>query len=459
MLNLEGVISVKQVRDVREYVSLRLREPEKYVCADAVGLYEQKYIDDLTLHRLCEEAYNRELFEPSVTFVPREVVRLFEFTGGVPVSLISATKEVTVAYLLEHGVPEVADSMYRYNFVPVPIHYYLREYQRCYGRHQMLQDVPAKILFETIVQEAIAMKAADITISTRGKAASVYYDVGLKKVHSNRLFNAEDIQDIIKYITMSSPFDFTSKMPKKVDIDLTPDYRGRVVINPKFKGFVITIRVAPNEAFHADVSTLNMSQDTVDFLKQHFLEPVNGLRLFVGATRSGKNTSILSMLMKLIQEEDLKVVSVEMPVEQELPGIEQINCDTVDEYVAAVNSLIRQNPGFVYITEMNEETGATVIRTTNTGKRVASTLHTNSVADTITRLQDITGISSDELIQVLHSIVYQKLIIDPETNMVRPVNRYVLFTKELKRSLYGKSTGEVIALIQEAERGDVIEYY
>ena len=75
-----------------------------------------------------------------------------------------------------------------------------------------------------------------------------------------------------------------------------------------------------------------------------------GLRLVVGPTMSGKNTTALACLKELTEDDKYKVVSIEMPVEQELEGVEQINCEDEEEYDANINSLLRQNPDFVYIT-------------------------------------------------------------------------------------------------------------
>ena len=180
-----------------------------------------------------------------------------------------------------------------------------------------------------------------------------------------------------------------------------------------------------------------------------------GLRITVGGTASGKNTTNLAMLREFTMREDNKVVSIEMPVEQILPGIEQINCDTEEEYRLNVESLLRQNPDMVYFTEMTDMTGDSIMKIANTGKIVMTTVHANSVSDTIGRLQDITGYSIDKIIQTLHSIIYQELVRDEEEDKIYPKNRYVYLSADRKAKLYGKDYGEVLLMIQKWEGGDV----
>ena len=170
---------------------------------------------------------------------------------------------------------------------------------------------------------------------------------------------------------------------------------------------------------------------------------------------SGKNTTALACLNSVIRAKRRKVVSVEMPVEQLLPGLEQIDCTDSDEYNEAVTALLRQNPDYVYITEMSEKTAEAAIRITNTGKILMSTLHANSCADTFARLQEITGMSMDKLVQVTHCILYQALVRDEEHNRVVPVNSMLYLDDERKLQLYGLPYGESLKLLKQWEEADV----
>ena len=453
MLNLNARLGIRDIEKVQEYTKLRLKEPGSVKMAESIALYEQKYMDDAEILALCEEAEGVKLYEPETNYVPEDIVSCLRDSGLVPVSYIHKDRLVTCVELPEFGGNTLLEQ-YQVEKFPTTLPYYLAQYQYHYGRHPMLQFVPVTTVFRSIVQEAINLGAADITISTLGMSSRVYYNVRKRIVEAKRIFAAEDIRDLITYLCVKSPYNWGTRTPKYVDVDLTREYRGRVVINAKYKGYTITIRLLPNVAFGQKVDTLSLSQETRQWLLDNILDDEPGLRLIVGETMSGKNTTALALLSELTGRGKFKIISVEMPVEQTLPGIEQINTETLQEYSENIKSLIHQNPDFVYITEIRDVTGLDTLQITNTGKRVLSTLHANSVADTVSRLADITGLSLDRVIQSLHSVVFQKLIRNDAQDYVYPRDRYVRFDSDLKNSLYGKSLGEIIRLIREKEGGD-----
>ena len=455
MLSLEGLLEYNKIYAINEYTDLRFDNKRIFKTPEALSLYEQRFMSEKMLKPLCEENYGFELFEPVVSYVPDKIVQFFRDSGCVPVAYQPMKKVITVVYLPELKHTEMDYPNNDTVFLPTTIYYYMKHYNNCYGIHPYLRDIPAKLLFDFIVGEAIDMKAADITISSEGNKTIVYYNVRKNMVHSNYIFSRETMNDLIKLITIKSPLNRDTRAPKYLDIDLNEEYRGRVLINHKFGGFTITIRILPNAAFNTDVSELNFTVETEDWLLENILDKEKGVRIFVGETFSGKNTSALALLSRLVQVDKYKVCSVEMPVEQRLPGVEQINCETEEEYIDNIQSLVRMNPDFVYITEMRDATALPVLQVTNTGKCVLTTAHSNSCADTISRIMDMTGLSLDRVIQSLHSIVYQELIRDDEKDIIYPRNRFIRFTNELKYKMYGKSLGDVMKLIQDYEEGDV----
>lgn len=455
MLNLNGVISVETIHELDEYTNLRLRDRSKYTSAEALGMYEQRLLPNEEIFALCEDAAGVDLYTPVASFIPMNLVRHFHGSDIVPVSFSPMRGVITCVALPELGKRYNPLQNYKVEIVYTTIYNYFYEYIKQYGLHPDLLEVPSKRLFDSIINEAVKLEAADVTISSFGKAASVYYNVRKKKVNSQRILTGENLEDIIKYLCIESPMDYSTHVPKYVGVNLNEFYRGRVCINHKYKGYEITTRLLPNAAFDKDLDDCNLTPEVVEFVRRFMLNRELGLRLIVGSTMSGKNTTALAMLNEYIQDHDVKVVSIEMPVEQELEGVEQINCEDEVEYDANVNSLLRQNPDFVYLTEIFDTTANSVMRTANTGKKILSTIHANSCSDVIGRLQDITGLSIDRIIQTLHSVIYQELVRDEATDRVYPKNRFVYFSQERKASLYGKSYGEVILKIKEWEGGDV----
>lgn len=454
MLNLNGKLDVSSQILLNEYTRLRFRDDNNLICPEALTIYEQNFLQESELKQLCEEAYKKNLYEPIMTFVTDNVINAFKDTGCIPIQMKNMTREVVGVYLddLEHIEPEINGM----NVIlkPTTPYFYFKNYIRYYGRHKLLLQMPIHDIFSAIVEEATRKGAADITLSSSGKLAEVYYNIRKRKVYSNRLFTSDDMRDLIELLFYTSPFQFESRMPQYVGVELNKKYRGRVVAVKKYKGYSITIRVLPKQAFDNTLEDLNLKPSTIKWLNDEFLDGETGLHLIVGSTMSGKNTTALACLRKLVIPDKYKIISVEMPVEQELLGVEQISCDDVEEYKAHCEALIRENPDYVYIAEMNDMVGESVIRTANTGKCVITTLHANGVADTLTRLQDITGLDIDRLLFNIHSIVYQELRRDESLDMVYPYNRYLRFTKEVKMKLFGHSIGEMAQIIGRLEEGD-----
>lgn len=457
MMDLSSKLDVAQLNDITKYTEMRLDSPSKYACAEALALYEQNILPEHEIHKLCEDTVKQRLYNPAATIVPQEYIKHFKETSKlVPVAYNGLKKQLTVVALTEFDTTYEPLPGIKVFIFYVPIYIYFKRYIEAYGTHPDLLRLPARTVFNMILREAMDMRAADITLSTNGLSSRVYYNARKQKVDSHIMMLPGMLEDVIKILTIEDPQTAeNSRNPKYVGVDLNDDYRGRVVVNKTYKGYAVTIRLLPNKFFDNTLDDCNLKPQTIDFMRTEFLNRENGLRVIAGPTMSGKNTTILASLNELLHIRNLKVVSIEQPVEQELPGIEQINCTTAEEYSENINSLIRQNPDFVYITEMNDYTSRDIMRISNTGKRTVSTIHANSCSDVFPRLMDITNLSIDRIIQSIHSIVYQELIRDDSKDMLYPVNRYIYLSKERKKDLYGKSFGDVMKLLESWEGGDV----
>ena len=434
----------------REYVEMRFRDASRYDDALSMAYLELDYVTAEEL--ACNDEELLDIFYRD-EFIPDSVLKYCVSEDVLPLKVDFFSKEIVMIYTIEQP-PEMEIPDYTIKWLRVPAWIFFKKYFRLRGRHDDLLTIPARDLLDRIFEEAIAIKAADITISTDINLGRVYYNVAKKLIRSNIMFSKIDVENMIRIICFKSPYDFTSRMPKDLGYTIDENYRGRVNIAPKLDGYCITIRMLPNAYFNKTFTDLNLRPKTVEFIKKHVLSEDFGMRLVVGATMSGKNTTILACLNSVIKEKPRKIVSVEMPVEQTLPGLEQINSETSEEYNQSVIALLRQNPDYVYITEMSEHTAAHAIRITNTGKVVISTLHANSCADTFSRLQDITGLSIDKLVQTINCVIYQELVRDEENDRAIPRNRMLYLDRERKMQLYGLSYGESLKLLTEWEETD-----
>ncbi|HWQ59531.1 MAG TPA: GspE/PulE family protein [Candidatus Fimivivens sp.] len=164
-------------------------------------------------------------------------------------------------------------------------------------------------------------------------------------------------------------------------------------------------------------SNVELSLDTLGFRKENLerimsaIRKPNGMIVNVGPTGSGKTTTLYSVLSRLNTPE-VKIITVEDPIEYQLPGILQTQVDETGEYTfaSALRSLLRQNPDILMIGEIRDgETAIAAIQAAETGHLVLSTIHANSAAGSISRMLGM-GISGDDLANAMNCFISQRLV-------------------------------------------------
>ena len=453
MKGLTGVLSATNLALVNENTTLRFRDKSKFKTPEALIVYEQHMMEPDQLLAICSKEYGKQLEAPQANYIPKEIVNKFYGYDCVPIRYDTRDEKIYVGVLpeMQKYIPDVNNATTVR--VLVPIYYYVQLYTRHYGNPDFLYTLPARDKLNIILEEAITMHASDITITNVAEGAIVYYNIRKRKVYSRRMVERDDVEQFASLLAVQAgqPISEIDNRPRYLSVKLDMHHRGRVVLNRTYYGRAITIRVLSDEVLETTLEDLNIKPNTCDFIRRYMLSREKGLRLFIGETMSGKNTTILSSLREIVALDKYKIVSVESPVETLVAGIEQINTETEEEFGENAASLLRQNPDIVYITEITNYTAETTIQTANTGKVVFSTIHANSISDVLSRLMDITHMPSDRLLLSMHSCVYQELVRDEEHDTIAPVNRCMYFSDELKMKLYGKSVGEIKTILQEEE--------
>lgn len=454
MTGLAGVLSASNIALVRESTQLRFKNAYKFKTPEALVVYEQNLLADDKLLQLCSAEYGIQLETPEPHYIPKEIVDQYRGYNCVPILYSTSEERIYVGVMPENSDAHIPDiGNIEAVRVYVPIYYFVKLYTRYFGVPDFLYEIPPLDKLNMIIQEAIDIKAMDVTITNVAEGATVYYNVRKRKVRSKRTIRREDVEEFARLLAVRahSPIADTDNHPRYLSVQLDMHHRGRVVLNRNYYGRAITIRILSDDVLTESLEDLNIKASTCDFIRKHVLCREKGLRLFVGETASGKNTTILSAMRELVAQDRYKIVSVENPVETLVEGVEQLNVESEDEFAEVSASLLRQNPDVVYIAEITDYTAPYTIQTANTGKVVFSTIHANSISDVLSRLMDITKMPSDRLLLSLHSCCYQELVRDEETDTIRPINRCMLFSDELKSRLYGKSIGECKIILQEEE--------
>jgi len=183
----------------------------------------------------------------------------------------------------------------------------------------------------------------------------------------------------------------------------------RVSSLPLNDGESVVMRFLRKENVRYDMSVLGLSDD-IDELIREDIKTTAGVVLLTGPTGSGKTTTLYTFLNAL-NNDDVKIITLEDPVEYQLPGINQVqvNSDIGFDFSAGLRSIVRQDPDVIMLGEIRDkETAQIALQSALTGHLVFSTVHTNDAASAYTRLLDL-GVEEFLLNAALVSIVAQRL--------------------------------------------------
>ncbi len=175
-------------------------------------------------------------------------------------------------------------------------------------------------------------------------------------------------------------------------------------------GETVVMRLLNQAVTRLDLDALSIRKQTLDRLLAAVEKPY-GLILNTGPTGSGKTTTLYSVLAKLNQPE-IKIITVEDPIEYQIPGLlqTQTNEETGYTFSTALRALMRQNPDIIMLGEIRDnETAEAAIQAASTGHLVLSTLHANSAAGTVSRLLKM-GVSNDDLANAGNLFLAQRLV-------------------------------------------------
>ena len=196
---------------------------------------------------------------------------------------------------------------------------------------------------------------------------------------------------------------FTINFPQK-NIEV------RVAIAPSEFGEIVVMRILDPEAINLSLLSLGIREDDLEIIKNELKRP-NGLILNTGPTGSGKTTTLYAFL-KHKKTSDIKIITIEDPIEYYLEGIEQTQVDEEAGYTFAngLRSLMRQDPDMILVGEIRDkETVEIGIQSALTGHLVLSTVHANSAAGAIPRLLDL-GVKPSSIGPALNLVIAQRLV-------------------------------------------------
>jgi general secretion pathway protein E len=277
----------------------------------------------------------------------------------------------------------------------------------------LASEAPVIRLVNLIIQRAVELRASDIHIEPFENRLKVRYRIdGVLNEGESPPVNLTAA--VISRIKIMAKLNIAERrLPQDGRIMLRVQGKEldlRVSTMPTAHGESVVMRLLDRETVVFDFKRLGF---TDQFLPQFqkVLDQPHGILLVTGPTGSGKTTTLYTALSKL-NTPDVKIITVEDPVEYQIEGINQIQAKPQIglDFAHALRSIVRQDPDIIMIGEMRDlETARIAIQSALTGHLVLSTLHTNNAAGGITRLLDM-GVEDYLLTSTINGILAQRLV-------------------------------------------------
>ena len=274
-------------------------------------------------------------------------------------------------------------------------------------------DAPIIRLLNALLTEAIKENASDIHIEVFEDKLSIRFRVDgiLREVLTPQRVLAPLVTSRVKVM---AKLDIAEKrLPQDGRITLKIAGRQvdvRVSTLPTSYGERIVMRILDKENSKLNLSDLGMAKQSLTLFREIIKHP-NGIILVTGPTGSGKTTTLYAGITEL-NNESRNILTVEDPVEYDLPGISQtqVNTKVNMTFAKGLRAMLRQDPDIVMVGEIRDlETADVAIQASLTGHLVLSTLHTNSAIGAITRLHDM-GVEPFLLSSSLIGVLAQRLV-------------------------------------------------
>lgn len=268
-------------------------------------------------------------------------------------------------------------------------------------------------IFELILQGAIKNRASDIHFEPTEENTLIRFRIDgllqnifmLDHKFYPYLVSRIKLLSNLKLNITDAPQDgrFTIEFPNK-EIEV------RVAVAPAQFGEVVVMRILDPDAININLKELGLRDDDLEIIQKELKRP-NGMILNTGPTGSGKTTTLYAFL-KHKKNPEIKIITIEDPIEYRLEGIEQTQVDEDSGYTfsSGLKSLMRQDPDIILVGEIRDkETAEIGIQAALTGHLVFSTVHANSASGAIPRLLDL-DVKPVSVGPALNLVIGQRLV-------------------------------------------------
>ncbi|MFA9480377.1 GspE/PulE family protein [Phycisphaerales bacterium AB-hyl4] len=273
---------------------------------------------------------------------------------------------------------------------------------------------------QDLLHDALARRASDVHLEPTGEGYEIRsrvdgmlkpidrLDAATGRGYVNRLMVAAGLLTYHLDVPQEGQFrielDTSAERVKALDL--------RLAIMPTTHGLRAVVRLPAELLQPRSLETLDLPAATYDIL-QHFAAADGGMLLMCGPAGSGKTTTIYALLEHIVQRSSgLSVISLEDPVERDLPGVTQIEVTPFGNltYETALRSILRQDPQVLALGEIRDRATASIaVQAALSGHRLVSTLHAGSPEGAVVRLLEM-GLEPYQVASSLFAVVSTRLL-------------------------------------------------
>lgn len=368
-------------------------EVNKVLSVGALAPHNPKTIE--VINRIKEKGYDIELYMVSETSLNKVWERYkdlsysFETKSG---ALDISNEQITDFLSKVHTIPDV---------------------QKLIGEVlQMKKSYRISRIMEIIIAGALATNASDVHLEPEEEYVRLRYrlDGMLTEILQFDLDTYKLLLSRIKLIS-NLKLNVGGAQDGRFSIKVSDsEIEIRTSLLPGAYNDSVVLRVLNPKSISVPLSDLGIHPKLLDAIMHEISKP-NGMMLITGPTGSGKTTTLYALLKK-IHTPEVKIITIENPIEYHLPGIVQTQTDEKKNYGFAegLRSALRQDPDVIMVGEIrDDETAEIAINSALTGHLVFSTLHTNNAAGTFPRLIDL-GVDSKVISSAINLAMAQRLV-------------------------------------------------
>ena len=255
-----------------------------------------------------------------------------------------------------------------------------------------LAEAPIQDLLKMILFVAFNVGASDIHVEPREGYARIRYRLD-GTLHEVATLDEDRYNYVLSQVELNANIKLNAPYPQGGRFSIRfneKDLGVRIETMPSLHGDDIVLRLFNTQSETLKLTELGFSGYALPRIDNAISRP-HGMILVVGPTGAGKTTTIYSILNEL-NTEDVKIITLEDPVEYEMPGTTQSQINDGESFSERLKAVLREDPDIIMVGEIREaSTAVTAIQAALTGHLLISTLHANDAITAITRLYDMVG--------------------------------------------------------------------